>query len=559
MSGTSTCVFALHGVPISRAQRRAEALLELFAPLGPAIDSAWIAPLGLLLGVVRFAGAAALSLDARPLVVTWGDVPNAGDPVWSRRLETSGLAITADDRHAEITVGAAGPTACYEWSGDSARAWSSHAAAAAVLSGRPKLASADAIPQLLALGFVGGDGTLFDGIVKSEPASRVTITPRSLGRTIFWSEEERFGPIPRERAMTHAEQHLIASFRERLGELRRPMLGLTAGADSTVVAAALVEAGVDFEAFTWGPTGDPDVQGAVVTARELGLRHTVLSGGWLAADEMDASVVGQAVWTDGLGEPAVLGQPQYPAGCGALIMGAGGETGRAWHYKTLAACYTKPTSRQILRVWRPEMRLGTVEPAPGRGLRAEAARWLEQARSHGYEGWASLDFVYSEQRFRCWGRSMVARLSFPLIAGFGHPEVQRGLMSMAISDKLTDEFHRRFLSARHLSLALAVPRLQRAGIPRALRRGVTRWRQRARPGLVWALERASAERLRDQVVDDVTRRPFLADALGDAGAADLRSRFLNGEGLAIEHALRLVSVAALEDQIDRATEALRPA
>jgi hypothetical protein len=92
-----------------------------------------------------------------------------------------------------------------------------------------------------------------------------------------------------------------------------------------------------------------------------------------------------------------------------------------------------------------------------------------------------LDRFYSERRFARWGRSMLPREPFPLIAGFAAHEVQRALAALPLADKLTDGFHRRFVAERFPELTPHPPELPRRGVPRLARRAAHRVRTRRRP------------------------------------------------------------------------------
>lgn len=265
-------------------------------------------------------------------------------------------------------------------------------------------------------------------------------------------------------------------------------------------------------------------------------------------------MLADVIRSEGMSLPSVLGRPQWPDQIGGFVTGGGGETGRAWYYRTMARCYSRPSVGQILRLWRPGERLHGVDRGSLSAFAARNHGWLARARELGYHGWAALDLVYSEQRFRFWGRSMLPATAFPVVAGFGHPDVQRAMMSLPLESKLADSFHRHFVQARRSELALGAPVTQRAGVPRPVRQMAARLRSRRQRGeALDGLASASALVLRDRILDDILERDSLTVALGDNWRLSVRQGFAAGEPKAVSQALHLASLASADDWLSSVT------
>lgn len=410
----------------------------------------------------------------------------------------------------------AGPLVGYEATGAGGeRVWSTHAVVAALLAGLPLELEPAAVPQLVAFGYIADDRTQLKGVRPTWPVRD-------------WS--------PVEDAATVAEAALLRALDERVPE--GAQLGLTAGADSRVIALALAELGKRVATFTWGAPGSPDVDTAAHVAEALGLEHRALfEEGWHAPEEAIGIAREEARWHEGLSDFPLHGRPPWPEGITAYVTGGGGETGRAFYYRLMAASRPNPSLVQVARAWRPEDRLGDAS-AEAREIVVTAKREaLEAAAATGHEGWAVLDVVYAQRRFVRWGRSMLPRTEFPLIGGFADAEAQRALASLPLEDKLTDGFHRRFVAKRRPELALPEPARQRAGVPPVVRRAAQRLRRRTPEPQRHELPSVIAE----WIADDVLQRPELTGTMGRTWKPSTEAKLQLAQLAALEDALKAFS------------------
>jgi hypothetical protein len=244
--------------------------------------------------------------------------PSAGTLVWGEpltddvRLIDAGddelrsicgvsAAIAWRDGQLRIVNNAAGPATLYSADGDGVAAYATHAVAAAAIAGLTPRVDEAAVPEFIALDYVGGERTLVAGVRTVAPGSDVGVD----GVRSYWPARERWAHVadPYE----HTEQALMSTLRSRVGNARVG-LALTGGLDSTVGAAALHELGANTLAFTWGNPDWPDALGAARTAEHLGIEHEVYgarmfpdgaclrAGGmrWTSSTPSSASVAGVA-------------------------------------------------------------------------------------------------------------------------------------------------------------------------------------------------------------------------------------------------------------------------
>ncbi|HEV2813681.1 MAG TPA: asparagine synthase-related protein, partial [Solirubrobacteraceae bacterium] len=214
--------------------------------------------------LARFYGRGPLSLT---------DVPAAGAAVGCIGPESLvfgspdplglGVVVAVEDDRVVVRTGATNVVALYA----AGAAWSTHATAAAYLgTGRVELRD-EAAAELAALGFVPGDATTLHG-VRAVPAGTVVEVTRGGSR-------ERQVPVD---VAGHgaAEEELLDALREQTAGAAPLTLGLSGGLDSRAVAAGLADAGIAFEAVTWGADDWPDVAGARRVAAALGVPHRVV-------------------------------------------------------------------------------------------------------------------------------------------------------------------------------------------------------------------------------------------------------------------------------------------
>lgn len=470
---------------------------------------------------------------------------------------TTAFAFGRD--RARIVSAPSGPATLYEAEGDGIWCCSTHAVAAAWVAFGDAGIDPDSVPEMIAFDFVGGERTLIAGVRALPPATTIAISRHGHSVSTWLSPAERWAPVPEEEAHAEAERALLASVAARLAG-REVSVALTAGLDSRVLAVALAEADVPFDAFTWGAPGWPDTEGAAQVAQLLGAPHAILGQTALPADEVLAEHDRAVRWADGVFALAPAART-WPPGADAVASGMGGETGRAFYYDDWSAWLWPDPPRNVLAdrlAGRAHLPAATLDAA----AQADAAvgAWLDAAEQTGAKGWRLLDVAYADQRVRRWGRGQVPCVGCALAPAFTPQDLARALVSQPLRERLASGFHHRFLDGRRLELApyrneapsMPPPWLRRG---HRLRQSNTRARALGRRPLrqpgdefvarLWA-ERPQAL---SWVLDHVLVHPLTGGRLGQAWVEWAREGFPRGARRAGEHARLAAGVVALDDAL----------
>jgi hypothetical protein len=490
-----------------------------------------------------FAGKLAFSVQpatARSFV--WGSF-DEGHPA-SLRFVGPGSALVSGEPAVHWRTSPTDVTSAYR-SGD---AVSTHAIVAALLGNGRVGIRPEALAELLAFGHPANDAHVVDDVVALEADTCLEVT--SSGVRDRSPTAPRLELVPEDAAYTHAVHSLHAAL-DAGARRGRIALGLTAGRDSRVVAAALRAGGLEAQTYTWGAGDAPDAAGATAVATSLGLDHRTISPRMLADDEVVAVARAAVTWTEGTAPIGVV-DGHRELGVDVNVTGAGGELGRAFHYAYVAQNRRQPTTRHLEALWQPHVTLDdTIDPAAREHVRDAARTALGRAAQTDVTGWRLLDVVYAQQRMRRWGRSGIAPTSdAAYLPAFLEPEVARSLISLPLRDRLTDGFHRRYLSEHAPEIALPAPRRQRAWVPAAARRVASSVRRRrvsppppADIGHFATHYPATLSYLRDTVL----RHPLVARGLGDNYAERLAREVEHGNGVAVLAALQLGGATLMAD------------
>lgn len=553
------CLFAVGGPAAARAAARLEALAGYYAPLGatPERSACHAAGAGVAVGWVAFTEAEAARLERswrETGLAWWGEPPPAaladgarlaaaGDGAL-RGLPPFAALFARGPEGVRVAGGPGPPTALYAAGG----ALATHAVACAWLAdGRAEL-DPRRLPELAALGFVGGTDTLLRGVRAVAPATVAEVGAHGARRRSYWPARERWAAVPDEEPGAAAEAALLASLAARVPD--GAALGLTAGLDSLVVAAAMERIGRPARAFTWGL--DPaDVAGGPEAAARLGLAHEALPLVEAAPGTALERARAEARWTEGMGLTSGFGAVPAPRGAPALLTGAGGETARAFYWRWQAANHAEPSQRQLERAFRPDARIAAAHEAARAAVRGRAAAWIAEAAGHGARGWRVLDVLYAEQRMTRWGRGTLPRLAAVPVHAFTHPAVAAALVSLPARARVSDGFHRAFLR-RHaggLPLPPAPPR-QQAGVPRPVRRLRAALRA-APPPAPWPLAHlwAAQPEYREWIEEAVLGGAIVREALGAGWAAATRAGLRARESGATDTAITVSGAVALEESL----------
>lgn len=137
-----------------------------------------------------------------------------------------------------------------------------------------------AIAEYLEYGFITDARSIYEGVRKLPAASIGRWKNGELSLREYWqpSRENDHVSTSFEEALAQTEQMLLSAVKMRLAADVPVGALLSGGIDSSLVCWAIARLGADVTAFTVGTPGDPwdETADARATARELGLRHTVL-------------------------------------------------------------------------------------------------------------------------------------------------------------------------------------------------------------------------------------------------------------------------------------------
>ena len=567
------CIVVVHAaiaLDIDELRRRYAGLMRFYAPLGADPDEGselrHESDLRLAYGQIRLAG----GRSEEPSVLTWGErLPRSissparliqAPDTELRHLDGSVAAFAVDQDRGRLVTGGGAPTALYVARGEQCTAWSSHAVAAAwIANGRVEL-DAEMIPELLSLEFVSGDRSLIAGARAVAPGVRIDFDRDGASTESFWPARDRWAAIPPEDAYEHAEAAILRSLASRVDGAGPTYVGLTGGADSRVVAAALLELGVEYSTFTWAEPGWPDATGAERVAEALEVPHAILAPDYLEGDGALADALANVRWTEGA-LPVASVRQSWPDSMRTFVSGTGAETGRAFYYAGRASANPDADTETVARAFRHE--IGTRLRGARRESRQAVGRQTESlvhdAAALGYRGWQCLDVVYAEQRVRRWARAYLPCLPIQLVPAFGTPEVMRALTCLPLSERLSNGFNRRFMRARNPDLVPAAPAEVATASPSALQRGaralgpirarraIAERRAERRPGEPWLLADRWPEQpsLHEWIVEDALASRLIGDVMGSRWTSTVRDGFLAGEERPTTLALRAAAPVAL--------------
>ena len=534
----NTCLFAVAAPSpdaVALAERRVARLARWFDGLAPT--------------VVRAAGDTRAGVVAGAFVFGAGEPRPSGDGGGAAVLEWGVSEVGPGARLDVAASGAVFRTAATDiTAGYRCRdAISTHAVVAAFLGSGEVGVRPAAVPELLAFGHPANLGHVVAGITAVGAGSECRVDGRGLTEA---ESPGRWELVAEERAYAEVVVTMEAAL-ERSAATGSLALGLSGGRDSRVVAVALRALGLEASAYTLGAAASAECREASSVARVVGLPHSVIEPSLLPDEDVAVTALRDARWTEGCA-PARLVAGQSRLGADVNLTGAGGELGRAFHYAYTARNFRRPSLADLASVWRPQARLDSSIAAPARdAVAAAASEALERAAATGVTGWRTLDVVYAQQRMRRWGRTGIAPTSGVAYAPvFLDPQVAAALVSLPLVERLTDGFHRRYLSERMPELVPPKPRRQRAAVPSWVRRAVAQRRGTRRPAEPGAspLPRTHPQ-THAHLVETVARHPLVVDQLGAAWGETLQRALRAGDGRAVDDALLLAGPVALAEAI----------
>lgn len=458
----------------AQAATAAERLRRLYAPVLPgcAVQLRWHAPTRSALLAV---GAPAPLPDTGWWGVPAGAGPHPAGGPWVR-WEVSAHAVV-------LTTSANTVTTLRRARGPGGTAWATRSLAAQVLVGSRPSVRRDVVPEYVLLDCTIGDADLLDGITRLPDATTLTVSPDGIRQGVR-AGDERWAPGAPTTAAGLRQAALDAA--DSLGEVPGAALGLTAGRDSGLLAAALVATGRRPPAFTMGWRGLPDVDGAARRASELGLPHAVVALEDLRGDvlnssaavaaslrrplpagELVAAVMLRTRWSDGNEVPrnVLLGGLHWGGEPFVWLTGSGGELARAlyWHDSV-------PQDDPLTAFLQPRT-TALARPALAH-VRERVGAELAAARELGRPGRSGLDLLYLRSRMRNWLGNVGPLSAFTgVLPGLLEPPTVRALLDVPEEERRTGRLFDRVVAdllaevggggARPAPPAPAVGRLRR--------------------------------------------------------------------------------------------------
>jgi hypothetical protein len=338
-----TVVTLVVGAIPGSIQRVADQLSALYAPvLGPATATRWLESAhsqavllvtgsglpDLLPGTV-VAGPAARGLGASSELDAMFDDP--------RRATLDGpfVAVRLTPHGADLVTAAGGLRPLHRLQGDTATVWSTKALAAHVAAAaRPRLC-VDAVPDVILLDYVLGDGDLLEATTVPADALHVRATGARVVETQWASVGDRLAPGPPTDAC--ALRSVLGDEMARVVKIPGATLGLTAGRDSNLALSCLGGRSRAIPTFTLGWPGDGDAEGASAAARAAQCSHHLVTSH--VHDSAEGAWLDASRWTEGQvsGRNLLIAGLDWDARGVTWVTGSGGEIGRAFYGQHFAS------------------------------------------------------------------------------------------------------------------------------------------------------------------------------------------------------------------------------
>jgi hypothetical protein len=209
--------------------------------------------------------------------------------------------------------------------------------AALVLAGGEPRVRREAIAEQVLHDYVFGPDELLAGTEVLEEAAVVDVTAAGTAIGSWSPRDTRLGDVAHGAGPAELRE-IAGACAAALAGHPAAWLGLTAGRDSALVAAAAVDAGARPRTFTLGTAGMPDTVGAAAVAGRLGLEHAVVDVE--PGDRGDFSLlVRWAPWQEGMENPRTLlvGPLAWERRDVLWVSGHGGEIARGFYWDYVPA------------------------------------------------------------------------------------------------------------------------------------------------------------------------------------------------------------------------------
>lgn len=278
------------------------------------------------------------------LIEEWQDVLSHDRPLEVLGGDLDGMftVVLGDSGSDELTVvtDRLGTLATFEAEIDGCRVIST---SSLVLASMMK-ASFDlaAVREMIAIGTVFGDKSLFGGVRKLEPGCVLHYESGTLTRKVeYWSVAGLdYDEKNARQKVVEIADGLDRALRVIRGAYPRQRVDLTGGLDSRAVLGALLVQDKDFETIVNGPPEDGDVVAAERIAREYGLRHRTHPIPENFGESWWPTAKGSLAITDGesdiLEYATIRVHQEFRAGeMDVSINGSGGEVAKGYWWELL--------------------------------------------------------------------------------------------------------------------------------------------------------------------------------------------------------------------------------
>ncbi|HYZ91845.1 MAG TPA: asparagine synthase-related protein [Actinomycetota bacterium] len=413
------------------------------------------------------------------------------DPVVARGLMGVYVLIAVETSKVSMVTSAALPKTLLRVDGPNGSALATKGLAGQILAGVAPNMSEEVIADFVVFGFPVGDDELLSRTVVEE-ATAAEFTDTGLRIRSYWPPEERLAPGPP--TTPGRLREVLGSTVGRMSQVPGVRLALTAGRDSSLVAACLNDRGRIVESFTLGSADSDDGAGAARTARLLGWSHHAVPIGQRRPPDEFAEIVRWAPWHEGMQRAWDYAASWLDWDVRDLfyVGGHGGEIGRSF--------YGAGNDDALSVLAR---RMSFVTPRTAAVVRDRIGHVLDDLRAIGRPDADLLDLFYAKYRAR---HLFIRFAPFPQFRSFVTPYLEPGVVSALLDAPVAKRDGSLFdETLESISPQLRVHNTRRAHVSQGrLARRIARWRAGRTPAL----------RSLRRCIASADEAPYVASVLG---------------------------------------------
>jgi hypothetical protein len=348
----------------------------------------------------------------------------------------------------------------YEVVTDQSRVWSNRPVAALLFSGLRAEADQAGWLRMATIDWPMGDATAYSHVRTVEPATRIMVDKRGHReasidplRLLMGQEDDLRGDAG---AASSALVSTMRGVRDMWSE--RPVLSLSGGRDSRLVAAAALAAGLDLELVTSaGIPEEVETAQRLVSLAPSGVAHTVTEP---VAERLERDGAGALVrartwhaFAEGTAAATKLRFPSPQRVFGQevpLITGAGGELAHGFFFPPDIVRIEAMSAEQQLETLvavllsRLAVPRGTT-PESRNAVRAQIETVLTHAMSAGLNGSRALTWFYADERLRRWGYAGENRR--PKVIPLIEPRFVAAAFSLTTEQQQQSHLHRLLIAS----------------------------------------------------------------------------------------------------------------